>query len=131
MRRRHRQDGRAKHLSLTESRPTLPGRKILPLVLRCLPGRVYLRKSDDTVAKIVWARTAKKSAKPEEPKIEDKKSERHCHDDAARGRPEQDQRADFQRVLRIVVNFDLITGLHHGHAHLAAAALPSISLSID
>jgi len=81
--------------------------------------------------KIVEARMAKESTKPEEPNIEGKKCERHREYDAARGRPEQNQRADFPWVLRIVVDFDLITGIHHGHAYLAAAALPSIALSIN
>jgi len=88
-------------------------------------------RSGHIAVEVVWARTAKKSAKPEEPKIEGKKCERHRHDDAARGRPEQDQRADFPRIARIVVNFDLITGLHHSHADLAAATLPGMGLSID
>src|SRR5262249_18717889 len=84
-----------------------------------------------SAVKIVWTRAAKKSTKPEEPNIEGKKSERHRNDDAARGRPEQDQRADFPWVPRIVCEFDLISGMHLCRAYVAAAALPSIGLSID
>src|ERR1700704_6901825 len=96
----------AKHLSLAESRPAH------------LAERFFHRSSDDCRrvliserpghigVKIVGARTAKKSTKPEEPNIEGKKCERHCEYDAARGRPEQDQRADFPWVPRIVVDFD-------------------------
>src|SRR5712671_908908 len=90
-----------------------------------------LRKTPPCTVEIVRARTAKKSAKPEEPNIEGKKSERYCEYDVACGSPEQDQRADFPWVLRIVVDIDLITGVHDGHAYVTAAPLPGIRLSIN
>jgi hypothetical protein len=92
---------------------------------------VACERSGCIAVKIVWARTAKKSTKPEEPKIEGKKCERHCKYDVARGRPEQDQCADFLWVLRIVVDVDPVAGIHRGHADVAAEALPSIGLPID
>ena len=108
---------RATCLSLTESWPT-------PLVEGC-SHRSFVD------CRIAWARTAKKSTKPEEPKIEGKKCERRRKHDVARECAEQDQRVDFLRVLRIVVDVDPVTGIHHGHADVAAEALPSIGLSID
>src|SRR5436305_11429951 len=87
----HRRDGRAKHLSLAESRPMLPaerffhrsfddchgvlisqpGRRPLNLTRKPFPHMICERPGHITV-KILWARAAKKSTKPEEPDIEGK-----------------------------------------------------------
>src|SRR4029077_3533139 len=131
MRRWRHQDGRAKHLSLTESRPLPPVEGFFHRSAEDCRRVLIGERPGHVTIKIVWVRTAKKSTKPEEPEIEGKKCERHGHDDAARGCPEQDQRADVLRILRIVIDFDLIAGLHHGHADLTAAALPGMALSVD